>query len=106
MDQVAEIAIDIFKKGEAIALIGEWLTDEGDAFVLKNGVGSVEIVDRDGEVADAGGLHFVGAGFASARDDFEHGTVLRFDEIVAGVFKIDVELKMSYIPISESLRVG
>ena len=80
MDQVAEIAIDIFEEGKAIALIREWLADEGDTFGLEHGVSRIEIVNGNREVANARGLHFVRAGFSSARDDFEHGTVLRLDE--------------------------
>ena len=106
MDQVAEVAIGIFKEDEAVALIAKRLSLEGNAFGLKEGVCRIEIVNGDSEVADAWSLHFIGAGRAIARDNFEHRTILRFDEIVARVFKIDVELKVSYIPIGESLRVG
>ncbi len=105
MDQVAEIAIGIFKEDEAVALIAERLSLESDTFGLKQGIGGIEIVNGDSEVADAWGLHFVGAGCAIARDNFEHGTILGLDEIIARVFEIDVELKVSYIPIGESLGV-
>lgn len=110
LDQVEQVAVEVVEKDEAIALCFEGFTDEMDALGLEGGVGCIEIVIRDGEVANSA-VFVIGSGLRNgertiSRNDLQHGAILCSDEVVAGVGVVDAELKMVHIPLGKLLRVG
>jgi len=105
LNQMAEIAVCVFKEDQPVALIRERFSLELHALRLKLRVSSIKIVNGDRQMTDSWSVHFVGAGGAIARNDLKHGSVLSLHEIVAGIFEVDMKFEMLDIPISESLGV-
>lgn len=110
MDEVQQVTVEVVEEDEAVALGLEGFAAESDALLLEEGVGGVEIVVGDGEVADAS-VFVIGGSLGGGEgpvggDDFEHGAVGSLDEIVAGVGVVDVEAEVGYVPFGEGLRVG
>ena len=74
-------------------------------FRLRAGVDFGEIDDREGEVAQAGGIHTGGGhGIECGFDDFDHGAIGSFDEdgLAGGRLIIDDEIKMLDVPEGEA----
>jgi hypothetical protein len=69
-------------------------------------MGGIEVVNGNGEVADAGFLHGGGLGHdAVGGDDLEHGAVRSFDEVENVIAEIDVESEIVHVPLGELARV-
>ena len=66
--------------------------------------GRIEIIHLHRQMPDARIFHPLRGAFAFRRDDLEHGSILRLDEIVAGVLVIDPEPEMLDVPFGELLR--
>ena len=105
MHQVDKIAVAILEEDEAVALVVNGLAEKSYTFVLEVGLRRVEIVDQDGEVANAGIFHFLLGARAFGWDDFEHAAVLGLDEVVSRVGVIDDEIEMIDIPLGQLLRI-
>lgn len=108
MNQMQDIAVAIVEENQAIALVVERFAEELDAFTLQLRVRGVEIVDRDGEMADAGVLEIRRrlprqGGFGG--NELEHGAVGRAHEKIPVVGEIDVESEIIDVPLGELFRV-
>ncbi len=58
MNEVNEIAIDVIKEDEAVALIFIRLGNKGNSLLLQLRVAGVEVFRQDGNMAQAGRPHF------------------------------------------------
>ena len=82
------------------------LGEEPHACFTEPVIGSVEIVYRNGEMAQAWVLHGLLGPVAFRGNNLEHRAVGRFDEVIAVVLKIDDEIEMIHVPLSEVSGVG
>ena len=87
MDEVEQIPVEIVKKDQAIALVFDWLADEGHTFGLQMGISGVETVGLNRQMADTcvlvvgdglGLFELIGGG-----NDLDNGAVGGFYEEVA-----------------------
>lgn len=97
-----DIALRVGEKDNAIALALHGFGEEVDAAGGEADEGGVEVLDGEGEVADAGCLHGVGGAFAFGVDEFEHGAVFCADEDGVRRLVVDFEAEHVDVPIGES----
>ena len=105
LHQMHDVAVAIGEEHEAVSLGIDVLAQETHSLLLEMLVCGVEIIDGDGEMADAWILHLVGSAGAFRGDDFQHAAIGGLDEIVAGIGEVDVELEMVHIPFGERFGV-
>ena len=108
MQEVEDIAVRIRKEGQGVPVVGLRIGKKRHAYALKAGVDSGEIGDREGEVAQSGGIHGGGGlGIGRGFDDFDHGSVGGLDEdgLTVGGLEIDDEIQVFRIPEGEAERI-
>lgn len=108
-DQVHQIAVEIIEKHQTIAHVVSGFADKMNALSLQRSVSRVKIVDRNGEMPDAGDLvirHRLRCGHRGVRrDDFDQRAVQRANEIIACIGEVDPEFEVIHIPLRELFRV-
>ena len=105
MQQVEDIAVRIGKEGQGIPIGGQRIGKKTHTFSFEAGVDVGEIGDREGKVAQTGGIHTGGGyGVGGGFDDFDHGAIGSFDEdgLAGGRLIIDDEIKMLDVPEGEA----
>jgi O-acetyl-ADP-ribose deacetylase (regulator of RNase III) len=106
LNQVQQIAVAIRKEDQTIAFVIHRLGEEPHACFTEPVIGSVEIVDRNGEMAEAGVFHGLRGPVACRGNNLEHRAVGRLDEIIAVVLEIDDEIEVIHVPLSEVSGIG
>ena len=109
MQQVEDIAVRIGEKGQRVPVGGLRIGKKAHALIYQAGVDAGKIRNREGEVAQTGGIE-AGGGHSSRRglDDFDHGAVGSFDEngFAVGGPIVDDEIQMLDIPEGEAVWIG
>ena len=101
MQQVEDIAVRIGKEGQGIPIGDQRIGKKTHTFSFEAGVDVGEIGDREGKVAQTGGIHTGGGyGVGGGFDDFDHGAIGSFDEdgLAGGRLIIDDEIQMLDVP--------
>jgi len=105
MNQVQDVAIAVTEKDQAVGSyefrVGEKLNS---AFAQFIGSG-IEIVHRDGQVADAGIGHGLRRAVAFGRNNFQHGAVGRAYKIIAFVEMIKAKIQFLDVPVRQLLWI-
>src|SRR5579863_5934054 len=106
VDQVQEIVVYVAEECEAVSLRLVWLAFERHTLLAKLLDAPVEIVDRDGDVAHAGGANASCGRVTFGGDDFDQRAVLCFDKVIACVLERDFEVEISDVPVRKPFRIG
>jgi len=109
LNQMEQVAIEVVKEDQSIALRLEGLAAERDALAFEQRVSSVEIVVGDGQMANAA-VFVVGGRLrrgkrAFRRNNLQHGAIWGFDEVIARVSEIDMEAEVFNVPFGKFLRI-
>jgi len=105
LDEVKKVAVRIFEKYEAIALICIRLAFELCSLLGELIASLVEIFHCNRDVPHARGTHTGRWSFAFCRNNFDQVSVPGFDKVVAGVFVTDLKIQRGDIPIGKPPRV-
>ena len=94
------------EKYQAVARSFVRLTRELHALLFELRQAGIEVVHRNRDVPHAGRFRGGTAEIAFAGNNFDHNAILRFNEVIAGVFEHLSELQILYVPIRQPFGVG